>query len=213
MRPVRFARHVLLGVTSSVAAWLIHESLASGSAAFKFSMATAYVAAALLGATFALGPIYYLRLRRAPVSTYLRRDISIWAGLFALVHVAFGLQVHFAGRMWAYFIDPSPEAGAVPIRYDAFGLTNYLGAAAAVIIAILLAVSNDASMRRLGMDRWKSLQRTAYLGGAIIVAHSVIFQLLEKRDARFVVAFATVVAAVLTLRALSLWSKRDRRRV
>ena len=41
----------------------------------RWSMATAYVGLALLGATLALGPLSVLRRRPNPVSTDLRRDV------------------------------------------------------------------------------------------------------------------------------------------
>ena len=69
----------------------------------RFSMATAYAGVIFLGMSLWLGPWNVLRRRANPVSSDLRRDISIWAGILALVHTAVGLTVHLRGRMWMYF--------------------------------------------------------------------------------------------------------------
>ena len=43
-----------------------------------------------------------------------------------------------------------------------FGLSNETGLIAALILLVLLATSNDASLRNLGLARWKSWQRWNY---------------------------------------------------
>jgi sulfoxide reductase heme-binding subunit YedZ len=160
----------------------------------RVSMATAYVGLALLAWTLFTGPFNILRRRPNPVSTDFRRDVGIWAGILSVVHVVVGLQVH-QGNMWKYFFF-GPGPGLRDVRYDPFGLANYTGLVATIVLLLLLGLSNDASLRRLGRRRWKALQRLNYAVFALVVAHGAVYQVIEKRRLVFVLVFAATVAAV-----------------
>src|ERR1700709_1246365 len=70
----------------------------------RASFATAYPALVLLSATLLTGPWNVLRQQRNPVSSDLRRDIGIWAGILGAVHSVVGQNVHLRGRPWLYYI-------------------------------------------------------------------------------------------------------------
>ncbi len=59
---------------------------------------------------------------------------------------------------------------------------------------LLLALSNDLALRRLGTPRWKALQRWNYALFALVAAHGIAYQVIETRKAPFVVAFALIAA-------------------
>lgn len=161
-------------------------------------MATAYASMTLLVAGLLIGPVNVLRRRPNPVSTNLRRDIGIWAGALGLTHLVVGLQVHLKGKMSQYFFHPRGEwRHHLPIRLDAFGFANYTGLVAGLILLLLLALSNDASLRRLGSRRWKTLQRANYVAMALTILHGVAYQLIEKRKLYFVVVFSMLVLVAL----------------
>ena len=160
----------------------------------SLSLGTAYAGLALLGASLAIGPWHVLRGRTPPPSNMLRRDIGIGAGIFALAHVVFGLQVHFGGDMLVYFFHRR-DGGLVP-RLDAFGAANDLGLAATLVLVLLLALSNNWSLRRLKAGPWKALQRSNYAAALLVLAHGAIYQLLERREAGFVLFFLGVSVAV-----------------
>jgi len=126
----------------------------------RLSIATAYPALFLSAMAVSFGPWNVLRGRPNPVSFDLRRDVGIWAGLMALVHTAIGLNVHLRGRPWLYFIDQHHR-----VRHDLFGFGNDTGLVAVLLFLLLLAISNDLSLRRLGTRKWKSLQRWTLCGG------------------------------------------------
>ena len=92
-----------------------------------------------------------------------------------------------------------------------FGAANYVGLAAAILFVVLLVISNDVSLRRLGTRRWKFIQRWAYAAFALTVAHGILFQLVEKRHTPWVIAFALIVVAAATIQALG-WSRMRQRR-
>lgn len=173
-------------------------------------MATAYVSIALMAAVLALGPLNLLRRRPNPVSTDLRRDVAIWAGLTAVAHFVVGLQVHMKHR-WLYFVREVPGSGALVPRADLFGFANDTGLVATLIVALLLVLSNDLSLRQLGTRRWKSLQRWNYAAAILVLAHGIAYQVIEKRHAPFVLVFAVVVAAALAAQGLGIRRVRSRR--
>lgn len=165
---------------------------------FRLSMTTAYASLALLGATLILGPLRVLRGRHSPANTFLRRDIGIWAGILGLLHVGAGLTVHFRGDMWKYFFSRVPTpADPLPLRLDAFGLAVYTGAASALVLGLLLALSNNWSLRKLGTARWKTLQRWNYAAFGLMAVHGVIFQILESRPLPWMVTYGLALVAVI----------------
>jgi sulfoxide reductase heme-binding subunit YedZ len=165
----------------------------------RVSIATAYTSTALLVYVLAIGPFNLLRGRPNPVSTNLRRDAGIWAGAVGLVHVVFGLQSHMKGKMLEYFLHPSDGRSLVGrIRFDEFGFANYTGLGATLILVLLLALSNDVSLRTFGSSRWKTLQRTNYVAIALIVAHGIVYQVMEERTLSFVVFYALLIVTALT---------------
>lgn len=199
MTQSRSLRNVLIGLATVVAAGLVYVGFGGRGFTLQATLATGYVSFALLVVTFSLGPYYYLTARRSPASTYLRRDVSVWASIYAAIHVVVGLQAHLKGRMWAYFIFENWRSRTIPFRYDLFGAANYTGAASALIMAVLLAISNDASMRRLGIDRWRNIQRWGRPCALLLLAHTAAYQLIEHRTAPVVVPVWALAVGVLAL--------------
>jgi methionine sulfoxide reductase heme-binding subunit len=155
------------------------------------SIVTAYPALFLTAGAVLLGPWNVLRGRGNPVSFDLRRDIGIWAGMMALLHTAVGLKVHLRGRMWLYFVDQHHR-----IRHDWFGFGNDTGLTAALLFLLLLAISNDLSMRRLGTHRWKSLQRWTYPAVILTILHAVAYQHVEERRGAYEAILAGAILAI-----------------
>jgi sulfoxide reductase heme-binding subunit YedZ len=159
-------------------------------------MATAYAGLIFLAVSLWIGPWNVLRQRPNPVSFDLRRDVGIWTGILAILHTAIGLTVHLRGRMWMYFFKRLH-----PLRPQdtLFGLANFTGLAAALLFLMLLAISNDLSLRTLKTRRWKSLQRWTYAAFVLTVAHGIAYQLLEKRHLPWVFIFTALMIAVATI--------------
>ena len=88
--------------------------------------------------------------------------------------------------------------GLHPLRLQdtQFGFANFTGLAAALLFLMLLAISNDLSLRTLKTRRWKSLQRWTYVAFGLTAAHGIAYQLTEKRHVPWVLVFALVMAAV-----------------
>ena len=164
------------------------------------SIATAYPALFLTSAAVLLGPWNVLRGRANPVSFDLRRDIGIWAGIMAVLHTAIGLNVHLRGRPWLYFVDQHNR-----IRHDLFGFGNDTGLIAALIFLLLLAISNDLALRRLGTRKWKSLQRWTYAAVVLMIIHGIAYQHIEKRQATYVAVLWAVTGMMATFQMIRWW--------
>lgn len=183
----RLLRHHLpLLLVSSVATALLYVSRPYRDFWTRASFATAYPALALLALTLLMGPLKIFRKRRNPISSDLRRDTGIWAGIFALIHTAIGQNVHLRGRPWLYYVYGPGSPHSFPLRHDLFGFSNYTGAVSCLLIAVLLATSNDYSLRALGTPRWKGLQRWNYAAFVLAAAHTIAYQSSEKKNAMFV---------------------------
>ena len=165
---------------------------------FRASMATAYVALVLLTATLAFGPIASFKGRRYPVTTDIRRDVGIWTAVVAIAHVVIGLQVHLRGKMWEYFVH-SVRGTFLP-RIDPFGAANYAGAVAAILLVVLLATSNDASLRGLGAPTWQRVHRTVEWVLILTLLHAGVYQWVEKRQAGIIVVLLMVGVSGLAMR-------------
>ena len=199
----RTRRHCVLAAVAMALTVAVFFATAPPDFRHRLSMGTAYAAMAFLAYSLWLGPRNVLRARPNPVSFDLRRDVGIWAGMLALAHTGVGLTVHLRGRMWMYFFK---RLHPLTLQRSQFGFANYVGLGAAILFVILLAISNDFSLRRLGTRRWKSIQRWSYAAFALTVAHGIAFQMVEKRHRSWVVFFALIVLAAVVAQVLG-WRK------
>ncbi len=197
----RLKDHISLAVAGIVVATLVYWVAPTKDLLTRLSLSTAYVAMALLTITLAIGPMNSLRGVRRPVSIDSRRDIGIWAAIWCVLHTVIGLQVHLRGRMSEYFFQPGDQPLLTRLRHDMFGFANYTGLAAAIIVVVLAAISNDLSLRGLGAGRWKRVQQLNYVLFTIVVIHAILYQIIEKRNTpfAFVIGFLAATAVVLQL--------------
>ena len=189
-------------MTGIIYAVLFHFYADAQRLIFRFSLTTAYIAVMLLSATLTLGAWNVFRRQVNPVSSDLRRDIGIWCGIFTLAHVLFGLNVHL--QNWTqYFVN---DAGR--LWTDAFGLANYSGFLATLIVVALLTTSNDVSLRYFGRGRWKSIQRWNYIFALLTVLHGFVYQIIEKRLMPFGFIFGVIVLWIAAVQFAGFQTKR-----
>ena len=195
----RSTRHVTLAGGAIAIACLAYVATPPPDVRHRLSMATAYAGLIFLAASLWLGPWNILRKRPNPVSFDLRRDIGIWTGILAIVHTAIGLTVHLRGRMWMYFFK---ALHPFKLQNTQFGFANFTGLGAALLFLMLLAISNDLSLRTLKARRWKSLQRWTYIAFLLTGAHGIAYQLVEKRHVPWVLVFSAIMTAVAAAQCL-----------
>jgi len=202
-RRQRVIRHIIIGANSLLPGAVVWFLFLRRDLISRVSIASAYSALLLTVTALLLGPWNVLRRKANPISFDLRRDVGIWAGTMAVLHTVIGLNVHLRGRPWLYFVDQHGK-----LRGDLFGFSNYTGAIAVLLFLLLLAISNDLSLRRLGTQRWKSLQRWTYAAAALTFIHGVAYQHIEKRYLAFeAVVWATMVG-VCTVQIVGFWTLR-----
>jgi methionine sulfoxide reductase heme-binding subunit len=215
MKPVnrywakRIKRHLALALCAALGTALFYLATAPPDVRHRASMATAYSSLLFLCVTLFLGPWNTLCRRPNPVSFHLRRDVGIWAGLLALLHTGVGLTVHLRGRMWMYFLK---QRHPLKLQTGLFGSANDLGLISALLFLMLLAISNDLSLRSLGVERWKSLQRWTYAAVGLAIAHGILFQMVEKRHLPWVLVFAALSLFIVVVQLAGVAWDRARRR-
>ncbi len=212
MRRRLIRHHLPLAALSAVAVATLYVTRPYPDRITRLSFSTAYPALVLLAFTLVTGPWNVLLRRKNPVSSDLRRDAGIWAGLLALAHTVIGQCVHLRGRPWLYYVyGPWEHGHRFPLRHDLFGFNNETGLASALLIALLLATSSDWALRRLGTPGWKRLQRWNYAAFALAVAHGVGYQTMEKQKAHFVAVVLACALVALLMQAAG-WLARRRER-
>ena len=203
----RTGRHLALAAIAVLVVFLVYLATPPPDVRHRLSMGTAYAGLGFLAYCFLLGPLNILRRRRNPISFDLRRDIGIWAGILALVHTTVGLTVHLRGRMWMYFVQ---QLHPLVLQKTGFGFANFTGLAAGAVFLMLLAISNDWSLRALGSKRWKSSQRWAYAAFGLTFVHGIAYQLVENRRFPWVLLLAALTGITATFQVLAFVRIRTR---
>jgi sulfoxide reductase heme-binding subunit YedZ len=184
------------------------ESRGRSSFTQRFTVATGYVALGLLALTLLIGPANLLLRRRNPVSNYLRRDVGMWTAIFSVVHVIYGSLLHSGGQLSAflnYFV--APDGGPL---LNSFGLGNWTGLAATVMVVGLLAISSDFALRKLKAGPWKWLQRLNYALFALVILHAFLYGALLRMTSPYTLLLGLNVIAVFIGQAVGVWLWRRR---
>ena len=172
MKSRLWRHHLPLALLSAAACGILYVTRPYPDVITRLSFATAWPALALLAATLIIGPWRTLQGKAPILSQDLRRDIGIWGGSLGVLHAVIGNCEHLRGRPWLYYVYENMDEHLVPLRHDIFGLSNFTGLFAALILLLLLATSNDASLRKYGGAGWKSLQRWNYACFGLTVCHT-----------------------------------------
>lgn len=207
------SHHLPIGAVTLASAWLLYVTRSYPDVLTRLSFASAYPALILIAATLMVGPIKQITGDRLAVSIDLRRDIGIWAGIAGLFHTVVGQCVHLRGRPWLYYIyEDWQQKHFQPFRHDLFGLANFTGLAAALILLALLATSNDVWLRKLGTPGWKQLQRWNYAIFGLTAVHTFTYQVgIEKPQPAFVATAAVAIVASLTFQWIGFRRRRATR--
>jgi methionine sulfoxide reductase heme-binding subunit len=108
--------------------------------------------------------------------------------------------------MWMYFLR---KLHPMALQNTLFGFANYTGLVAALLFLMLLLISNDISLRALGIKKWKSAQRWTYVAFAMTIGHGVAYQWIEKRHVLWAILFATFTMMVVVVQLAGFWRKKS----
>ena len=180
---------LLTGAVCGAIFWLFRDA----DLLFRQSLATGYAGLLLLTATLLVGPLNVLRRRHNPTSSDLRRDMGVWAAGLGLTHTLLHLRTALPRPFWRL----PDEVRALPLRWDLTALANDAGLAAALLLLGLLLLSNDASIRGLGLRRWKAWQRLSYAVLPLVALHTWLYQQQERRAEMYSLIAAALVALII----------------
>jgi len=177
----------------------------------SISIASAYTSIVFLLATLLVGPIQMVRSKALPLSSYLRRDLGIWTGIFALTHFYTSLEIDFGpGTSWLYlFFTDNPDA-LIPLRLDLFGLSNYLGLIGIILFSVVLTISSDFALKALKPARWKKIQRGVYAATGLTFVHGIIYQVISERSVIYVLTFAFIFVVIFAAQTWGFQAKQKR---
>jgi DMSO/TMAO reductase YedYZ heme-binding membrane subunit len=161
---------------------------------WRFSVSAADTSVALLAATLLFGPIRVMRGHRPAVHRPWRRVLGIWTGIMALLHVSAAVFVHARWqKFWSNWLEIAPPTLVGGDR----GLANWLGLAQVAIVILLLWLSRDAAVRRLGGGTWKWLQRSTYVLALLVAAHALLYHRIEERITEHRIPIIAVLVVIL----------------
>lgn len=172
----------------------------------QFVTATGYLGLGFLARTLLVGSANLLLRRRTPVSNYLARDVGTWAAMFSVIHtvaiVATAARVDgsvIAGSLH-FFVAPDGS-----LLTNSFGLGNWTGLAALVIVVGLLAISSDAALRTFKAGPWKRFQRLNYALFGLVVLHAFFYGALLRITSPFTLLLLVSVATVVVGQMVGMW--------
>lgn len=171
------------------------------------SVGTGYVGLLLIVATLVIGPINMLKVRKNPVNLNIRRDIGIWAGITSLAHVVFAaaLQISWGDTLFGFFFN----ANGSP-KLDLFGISDYFGLIGALVVLLLLVISNNYFLKKLKGKSWKNLQRFNYLLFAVVLAHTLTQQINSERGLVLILGAIALGVGVIIAQTVGFMVYRSR---
>ena len=161
-----------------LAALLVYVFLAvhsSWAPIHRWNRAFADASLLLLAMTMLIGPV--ARLWRAWSSIVpWRRAFGVHALVFGAIHVLLVLDGWLAWEMPRLFgLLVHPLRGEYVMVEHGFGLANVLGMVALAYGVVLVLISNEYAVQRLGGSVWKFIQRGAYVLWMFVVVHTAYF--------------------------------------
>jgi sulfoxide reductase heme-binding subunit YedZ len=162
----------------------------------RISVASAWLGLVLIGAALLIGPLRLLDGREPPLNIHFRRDLGIWGALLGLLHFVAGNVVAMNQTYIGAFVSGAVAPPGMAAREQLFNWGSIFGTVVGLLFVLLLAISSDAALRRLGPKTWKRLQRSSLVAFWLTAAHGVAFQILEDR---YMAMLLLIVASVAVM--------------
>ena len=164
----------------------------------RLSIVSAYLCLLLLGLALLIGPASVLRNGRLAVNSYIRRDTGIWAATTGLLHFYLANVLSMNYEYLGTYVENATTLPTAAVRSTLYTSGTIAGYIIAVLFIILLALSSDWMLRKVGLKWWKRMQRLSYLGFILTCIHAFEFQMLETRPLFWVVVVAAIAVVTFT---------------
>lgn len=165
----------------------------------RLSLLTAWLCTGFLVAALAWGPVQVLRTGRPVLNSLVRRDLGIWAALTGLAHLWLATVMVMTPVYFQTYITPGD--GSDPGLAGWIGTGGILaGYVVGLLFLMLLGLSSNRALKRLGPERWKRLQRWAWPAFLLTVAHGVVFQVIEGRTGLWLFILCAALVTMVLLR-------------
>ncbi|MBI1389195.1 MAG: hypothetical protein GC154_12180 [bacterium] len=125
-----------------------------------------------LAVTLLIGPLVRLWPDLKTLTLW-RRDMGMWFGITALIHICVLLQMNLHWNVLRFFMDEDHH-----LLKAAAHASNWIGLVAIVITLVLMGTSNGWSERFLGPGGWKWIQQSSYSVFYLSYLHAYIFVIL-----------------------------------
>jgi len=198
--PVRGWRHLDFAATAVLVCVLAALSGSAATLTDRLSLATAWLSFVFLTGALLVGPWHTWQSGRRPVNDLLRRDFGIWAGLTGLAHLVLATGVVMTPAYFRTYISGPPESPTPGWAGWVGTFSIVAGYGVGLVFMMLMALSSNRALRWLGTPRWKRLQRCAVPAFAVVLAHGLIFQVLEGRTGLWLAALLIIGLLLLVLR-------------
>jgi len=177
----------------------------------RVSLLTAWQFLLLLAVVLLIGPVRLLRRGRVRANMYLRRDLGIWAGITGLMHLFAGIGESMTPGYMVEFVNVATGEVGATLRLQLFTWGTIVGLVVGVMALLLLILSNDAAIRRLGVRWWKGLHRVSYALFALTAGHAIAFQVLESRVRWAMIVTVLLICMVVAIQLVGVAAVRRRR--
>ncbi|MCL7746671.1 MULTISPECIES: ferric reductase-like transmembrane domain-containing protein [Bacillaceae] len=174
-------RQIVVGGLSLILAYLFFQSRGLWDPMHAWNRAFADVSLLFLSVILLLGSLskVFKSVRKWLVW---RRELGIWTGVTAIVHVLIILDGWVQWELFQFFFVFSPIAGEW-VLHPGFALGNLLGIVALVYVLILMLTSNTRSKKILGFKSWKYVQQTVHVLYHLVILHTAYFIFIHNPDA------------------------------
>ncbi len=171
------------------------------------SISTAWLCFLFIAAALLTGPIIAYRTNRRVINHYFRRDLGIWAALTGLVHFFVATDQSMSQSYLAVYVNVLAEGLSAELRGSLFSWGSIGGFVAGLFLLVLLAISSDKALTKLGQKRWKQIQFLAYPAFVLTTAHGVAFQLLESRAIGLIAVLLLLFSAALCFKVFVIFHR------
>ena len=206
----RLYHHAALLAVTAVCLGIAVIGGSSDGPADRLSIVSAYLCLLLLGVALLIGPSHAIRKHRPLANSYIRRDIGTWGALNGLLHFYLANVLAMNYEYLGIYVENAALPPGPEIRSDLYAWGTILGYVIAVLFIVLLVLSSDRMLRKIGLKWWKRIQRVSYFGFLFTCAHAFAFQVLESREALWVYVVLLITLLVLLAQAIGILSVKKR---